>query len=251
MIPYIVELIGCTGAGKSTLAPEVIRHLVRSQVPALSDEQYLTAWSGLSLPRIRPRQARSLVVDVLMFPWFLRFAVRHPKLLLFMTRIVIRDVRSPLLTINVLRNVAKKMGIFELLRTDEQENGAVVFIDEGLIHHANSLFANPYIVHDARELTAYAEQVPLPDLIVRIDAPYADLLHVVMDRGNQSLPRDCGADLAARYLERNGQVFAEMTAVDRIRRRSITVMNSHHNLDAARVAASAILGPHTEQGDAV
>ena len=179
----LVELIGSTGVGKSTLADHLLRVLAERGQPALTSEQFVMRCYGLRLERFRSRVAASLVLDLLIFPWFLRFARRHAGLCWFMACIAWRDIELPLLRLNVLRNFAKHMGTHELLRRRASPNELII-LDEGLVHQAHNLFVHPTTAPRPLELARFVAEVPLPDLLVLVDGPMADLVGRTIRRGH-------------------------------------------------------------------
>jgi hypothetical protein len=205
----IVELIGSTGVGKTTVANGLMELLTEQRRLALSSEQFVLRCYGLRVGWLGWRPARSLLVDLLTFPWFLQFAVRHPRLCQFMAGVAWRDIELPVFRLNVLRNMAKQMGTFELLRRRASPD-EVVIVDEGLVHQVHSLFVHP--THGPRpvELARFLAQVPLPDLLVLVDGPTPEVVRRTVERGHPRLPGS-RIVLAEQLVERAQGIFRQVT----------------------------------------
>jgi hypothetical protein len=188
----VVELTGSTGVGKSTLAGRLLERLVERGQPAVSSEMFVARCYGLQLGRLRWPVARSVLIDVLAFPWFVRFVLRRPGWCWFMVRIIWRDSDSLLFRLNVLRNIAKRLGAHELLQRRGCA-GEVVIADEGMVHQAHSLFVHPQTAPRPQELARFVADVPVPDLLVLVEGPTPEVVRRTAQRGHQRLP---GAQIA-------------------------------------------------------
>jgi hypothetical protein len=205
----IVELIGCTGVGKTTVANRLLERLMERRRPVLSSEEFVLRCYGLRLGWLRWRPARSLLVDLLTFPWFVLFAARHARLCQFMAGVAWRDIELPLFRLNVLRNIAKQMGIHELL-CRRASPGEVVILDEGMVHQAHSIFIHP--THGPRplELARFLAEVPMPDVLVLVDGPTAEVVRRTVERGHPRLPGS-RIVLAEQLVGRAQNVFRHVT----------------------------------------
>ncbi len=204
----IVELIGSTGVGKSTVANRLLERLAEQQQPALSSEQFVLRCYGLRLRWLRSRPLLSVLLDLLTFPWFIRFAARHTQLCWFMAGVAWRDLEPPLFRLNVLRNMAKQMGTHELVRRNASP-GDVVILDEGMVHQAHSLFVHPTHGPRPAELAWFLAEVPLPDLLVLVDGPTAAVVRRTLERGHPRLPGPRNV-LAERLIGHAQHVFREV-----------------------------------------
>jgi hypothetical protein len=219
----IVELIGSTGAGKSSVAGRLQSLSAVHQTKALLAEQFVLQCYGLRVGWLRSRGARSLVIDVLSFPWFVRFAARRPRFCWFVVVTVYRGVELPLFSLNVLRNIIKQMGMHELL-TQRSHAGDLILLDEGLVHQAHSLFVHPNAARWSSELERFVAEVPLPDLLVLVEAPTAEVVRRTLQRGHPRLPGPRVA-LTGQFVERAERVFREVARLA-ARRTAIRVVRN-------------------------
>jgi thymidylate kinase len=201
----LVELTGSTGAGKSTLTAQLLAALQASGYRALTAEQFVLRHFGLPLDRLTWRPALSLLLDLLAFPSFLRFALRHRQLGRLMLTVVWRDAQPLAFKLNVLRNIAKHMGTTELLRR-HGHTGEIVLLDEGLVHQAHSLFVHPNAEPRPVEVARFVADVPLPDLLVLVEAQRSDLVERTLRRGHPRVPRASAAEMT-RFIDRAQRVL--------------------------------------------
>lgn len=199
----IVEFIGCTGAGKSSLFAEILSILKGQGARVLSSDEAVMRHWGIPSTRFRSQRVRSLLIDALTFPFFIVAVVRRPRLWWLVLGIVWRDVEYPFLRLNIYRNVAKRLGADALFRQSGRIRGALVLVDEGLVHQADSLFAHPNSSWRPEELRAYVEMLSLPDAIVYVEAEFESLIERISARGHQRLPRSAILDAGQveRYLK--------------------------------------------------
>jgi len=121
-------------------------------------------------------------MDVLACPWFLRFLWQHPGLSLLMATSVCRDTGSPGLMLNALRNVAKHLGTRELLGRRAGTEGLIVILDEGAVHQAHNLFVHPETEAKWCEVQRFMAEIPLPDLLVLVEAPTSSVVQRTIRR---------------------------------------------------------------------
>jgi len=232
----IVELIGCSGAGKTTLTG-LVRDREGWGVPVVSiDDLIMDRWG---VRRIRDPKGRNLVADVTVLPSFLRGLDRNAAFVRFAARRLLRHAPSTFAKVNYLREVVRDVGKHELAR--RASDGATVLVDEGAVLTAYHLFVYSDAPVDREALDAFAELVPLPDRIVYVTAP----LEVLVDR---SLRRpDRRRELAAgdrrdleRWIARAVEVFDGLVASPRIRERLLVVDTADGSSDGRAAVATQI-----------
>jgi hypothetical protein len=254
----IVELIGSTGAGKSRVVGRLQSLLGAQQARAVLGEQFILQYYGLRLEWLRSRVALSLIIDVLSIPWFVRFALRRPRFCWFMAVTLCRGIELPLFSLNVLRNIIKQMGMYELLTT-RASVGDLILLDEGLTHQAHSLFVHPSAAPSSSELERFVAEVPLPDLLVLVEAPTEEVIRRTLQRGHPRLPGNM-ASLTGRFVERAQRVFREVarlaarrTAISVVRNDGVgdtSVDTSLHDLVSHLLTIVQEDAPKTEAGRA-
>ena len=166
----IVEFIGATGAGKTSLA----RGLVRRGVPARRVRMATDLVTDrLGRRSIADPHAINLLADVSALPWLVRAFDRDRDLLRFAADRLWHHAPSTFAKVNYLRNVVRKLGMHEM--ASRADPGTTFLFDEGTILMAYQLFVYSDAPFTTAELERFVRLVPLPDRIVHVKSP-TDLL---------------------------------------------------------------------------
>ena len=154
-----LELVGCTGAGKSTLAKR-IESAARAQSVdlALGDEFVLLR---LGLRRMRARRLRAVAVHVVAFWGCLTRGWRHGAFIRIAYRVLCDPKIPRRRRWNQLRKVFKQLGRYEVIRCRRQSRTSVI-VDEGTLHTAHNLFVHVACDVNQDYFRQFAERVPLP-----------------------------------------------------------------------------------------
>jgi thymidylate kinase len=226
----IVEFVGCTGAGKTTLAREVRAHAPFRDRPVIG--------SGIVLDRPLLRNvtnptAANLIQDVAGLPYFLRAARRDWPFLKLSRHLLREHAPSRFDELMNTRSVMRRIGMFELAR--QRARGRTVLIDEGTVLIAYHLFVYSTAETSGPQLDRFAALVPLPDRIVYVKAEVPALVERAQarpDRRRQlsGLP---AASVAA-WIERAAGVFDRVAADPRVRDRVLVVDNTPSDPQARR-----------------
>jgi hypothetical protein len=166
----LVELIGPTGAGKSTLATLLCGHLGG---PATATTATDLVMDRPLLRRVHHEQVANLVQDVRGLPHLARTLPRQAEVLRLSARLLLEHAPSRLDLLLNARSVMRRIGMFELARA--KAGGRVVLLDIFLHHEPAKRVAD----HDGR-----ARQLPNGN---------GDVLHVI---GEARPPKPVGPLLA-------------------------------------------------------
>jgi hypothetical protein len=244
--PPLVELIGATGAGKSTLAAAAIRVLTDRGFRVREGQDAILASYGLAFVR-RPK-LRSALVHLLTFVSFCRSTLTADGFRLWRLAvcIILRDGGSLWVEVGLLRNVAQRIGVHALLQRLRRgmPDCDLVLCDEGIVQAAHNLFVHAGAAPQGEEVTRFGEMVPRPDLLIWVAAPPEQSAAVIQGRGHPRVPAVPGAALV--FAERAHAVFDALAAVPGLRE----ILHRVDNLDgdAAAVHARAVaLGEFLEK----
>jgi len=214
----IVEFIGCSGAGKTTLADEIER--IGGPRSTISGTGLIVDHPGVRW--ISDPTAVNLVADVISFPPFLRALRRHKDFVTFAFDRLQRHAPSPFARYNYMLNVVRKLGVHEMARRAAARK--TVLIDEGVVLSAYQLFVYSDAPFGHLDLERFARSVPLPDRIVYVRAPIDLLVDRAMTRPDQR--RELAGrspDELRRSLERAIELFDGLAVTEPIRDRLLTV----------------------------
>ena len=174
----IVEFVGCTGAGKTTLISDLKRRLGKS-IPVTTSSELVTSLVGLN--RIKNSTASNLVQEIVSLPFFLRSFHRYNDFITFSIRMFSRNSDLSLSTINNLRSLERKLGGYEISKLNNQD--LVVLVDEGPLLAAH-MFAYTDNIVSQEEIDTFTGMVPLPDLIIYVRVPVEILIDRSINRIN-------------------------------------------------------------------
>lgn len=221
----IVEFVGCTGAGKTTLMRAV-------QGCASSPSSVTTAWDlVMDRPgrrRITNPHAINLMADATALTPFFGGLRQNGDFVRFALRRLFSQAPSLFARLNYARNVVRRVGMHELAR--QATEGRTVLVDEGTALIAYQLFVYSRAPHTASEIEQFANLVPLPDRVIHVKAPTSVLVERALKRPDRRRElKGTDAKQLRRLIERADAVFDAVTSTRAIRDRVIVV----HNPDTA------------------
>lgn len=201
----LIEFIGCTGAGKSTLTGRLLRQC---------RDRGLDAWMGydfvlrqVRLEWVKGRAPRGLIVSLVALcacqaTWrsnrqFFRFVFqaiwRLPAEVAWLEKL------------DICRNVLKNIGIYEIIRRRAGDR-QVVLLDEGPLQTAHYLFVHVSVEPNMADLATFIGLAPLPDAVVYVTESEAVLAERTLARGHKRIPAGSQAHVR-RFVRRAVEVF--------------------------------------------
>ena len=239
----IVEFIGSTGAGKTTLIAEVQRRLAKQAQAVTSSDLALQA---LGLRRVANPTLRNLIQDLVGLPFFLGSLYRHRAFVVFALKALARHKSFTFFTVNYLRSIVRKIGMHEFAKRYSHDR--VVLVDEGPVLSAHLLFVFTSTIYSQEDIEQFASLVPLPELIVYINAPVDSLVQRSLRRN--SAPKEMKAKdrkWIEQYIRRAAEMFDRLTVTKRIRDRVLIVANpdatdNEHGAVTEHIAAFILNG---------
>lgn len=210
----IVELIGCTGCGKTTLSRQL-----QQTGTILDSNAFVLQWAGLAW--LRPIILRTLALNLLAATACIVYWRENGPLLRFAANAVGRLPRSVSMAdrLHILRLAVRNAGAGAVLRHHAPADKTIV-VDEGIVHIAHSLFVHVDPAPDLAQTAAFARLVPLPDLIVYLRRPRTLLIQRTQARGHKRIsPRDPFAVVS--FIQHAEQMFEYLANDAQLRGRLI------------------------------
>jgi hypothetical protein len=202
-----IELIGCTGAGKSTLAGRIVEGCRARGIEVVKSEDFVL--QRVRLQWIKRRLARTVLLDVISLLTCLVTWRTRPGLYRFTFRTIARVRASWFERLNLARNVFKKIGIHEIIRHHAGDE-RVVLVDEGSLHAAHNLFVHVSVGVNPADIGTFAGLVPLPDIAIYVREHERVLIERTMARGHKRVPGRSGAQVEV-FIRRAIQTFEVLT----------------------------------------
>lgn len=216
-----IELFGQVGAGKSTVARAIRRHLREAGYEPVDMKSALhrclaRTWWGRLFGRIAPAKARRRLLKAIysrgLHPLYsLRLALTNPRLFGAVMRAQLGNGlpwwhkrRIWRLFFNQSNGLAFVSG-----RLDEDE---ILLLEEGALHRAINLFSWHKDGLRFDLVDQYLEHLPALDLVVRVDAPQESCWQRSQARGLPRRLRQKDDDTKALFFENAGRIVARISA---------------------------------------
>ncbi len=213
-----LELVGCTGAGKSTLAARITEVARAEGIDfTLGDE---CALAKIGLRHLKSRLLRAVCVHFVAFWSCLANGRRHVQFVRFAHRVLTSAKIPRRQQWNQLRKVLKQLGRYEVIRS--LGDPTPVLVDEGTIHTAHNLFVHLAGTFNDELVGQFALQVPLPDLVIYVRSREDTLVGRTLDRGHPRIPNPTPQSVA-RFVRRAVVAFDRISTHERIAPRTVVI----------------------------
>lgn len=213
----IVELMGCTGAGKSTLSASLRRACWARRIEVWTGDEFVL--DRIHLGRVPGHVPRTVLVDLCALTACLA-AWRRRQDVLWLALRIIRDLPPGVYRderLNLARNVLKKVGIYEIAAA--RGHNRLVLVDEGTLQAAHNLFVHLSVPPCRDAVAAFARLVPLPDLAIYVaDEPTA-IVERTLQRGHRRIAGPSRANVecfVGRAIQTFDWLVDELVAANRL-----------------------------------
>lgn len=214
----IVEFIGSTGAGKTTLINEVRCRLAKtSQVTTSVDmATSLVGLKGLTNPTLQ-----NLVQEFISLPFFIGTLYKYNEYIRHTVKLFWRKTRFSMQTIHNLRSLERKIGIYEITKILGKDQ--IILVDEGPLLAAH-MFVSTRNSYTPEEIARFTDSLPLPDLVIYIRASVDTIIERTFQRPDP--PREVDRKNLAQtkeYVKRAVAMFDQLANAENIRSRLLVV----------------------------
>src|SRR6266540_313909 len=124
----IIEFIGCTGAGKTTLIKEIQCRLIK-KAPVTTSIDLVVGLLGLR--NVTNPTLQNLIQELVSLPFFIRSLYKYKEFLVYTIKLFLRNSSISISTINNLRSLERKIGVYEI--TCQRSKDRIILVDEGPI----------------------------------------------------------------------------------------------------------------------
>lgn len=201
----IVEAVGPTASGKSTVVAASVARLRERGIPVhTANEVVLGRWDA-RLPAAGA--ARAVAVQALTLPSLFAEVVARPGLAAYLVRLSVRHGERWSFRLNCARNALRRLAVARAVRkADGKRPSEVIVVDEGLAHFVDML-AESVRAPSTADVAEYARRVPLPDLLLRVRASPEVRASRILARGHRRL-RQPTLEAVERYV-RHGEAATD------------------------------------------
>jgi hypothetical protein len=225
-----IELIGCTSAGKSSLAQNILKGNHQNGFNLGTSYDFVLRWAHLNWikdHRIRMAVLNLIALFACLFTWRKNLSFYR-----FVIGVILRlpDKVRLLEKLKIARIVARNVGVFEIVRRNSTDR-QVVLADEGTLHIAHYLFVHVSAEPNMSDLETFIRLVSLPDVIVYVRQPESVLISRTSVRGHKRIPENASV-LVNRFIKHSLAVFEKLVECSNLESR-LLVVNSGEGIKPA------------------
>ncbi len=230
-----IEFIGCTSAGKSTLAGEIFQVCRKRGIDAWMGDNFVLDQARLNW--VQGGFIRTLLIDVISLFVCLATWRGHQEFYHFTLGTLWRLPITVgwLQKLNIARNTCKKIAIYEIIR-HRACDGQIILLDEGTVHTAHYLFVHVSVEPNVRDLLTFMSLVPLPDMVVYIQQNDSVLIERTLARGHKRISQHSYPQVE-RFVKRAIDVFDVLKQQPAIEARLMVVEGGKNNAASQVIAA--------------
>ncbi len=215
----LVEIIGCTSAGKTTLARKMVHQGVQQGLDVILGDDLVL--QKLRLPWVKNEFLRRRIFEIFSTYTCLMHWSKYSTFCRFVFNAAMLSPGSFFYRINLFRNAIRKIGIHEAIRNSGWESKIVLVDNDGMIQTAHNLF-----VHNNGELngnlSGFVESAPSPDLIAYLQQPESILFERTLRRGHPRM-RVRSQDIVRNFVRQAVMIFEELKEIPQIAARLLVI----------------------------
>jgi|SRR5688500_8619039 len=211
-----IELIGSTSAGKTTLAKKMVQTGKEIGVDVFLSDEFMLERAHLNW--VRNEFVRRRLIEAISFTVWLTCLSRYGEFFRFVLREGKYSPGSWVYKLNRIRNVIRKIGIFEFVSRRCGSQQIVLADNEGILQGVHNLFVHQSSDADLHKISRYVELVPLPDVVLYLQQEEAVLVSRVLGRGHARIA-ESSPDKVVHFIRQAVAVFNELINTPKIQER--------------------------------
>lgn len=215
-----IEIIGSTCAGKTTLAKKMMEAGKNSGVDVSLSDDFMI--EQLHLGWVKNDFFRRRLVEIIAFAVWLTCLARYKEFFGFVVREGKYSPGSWFYKMNRIRNVIRKIGIYEFISRRSGSQQVVLADNEGILQGVHNLFVHQNSQADLHKIARYVELVPLPDVVLYLRQEEGVLVARTIERGHARVTGS-SQDKVAHFIRQAVAVFNELIIIPKIQERLLIV----------------------------
>jgi len=215
-----IELIGSTSAGKTTLAKKMVQAGKERGVDVFLSDDFILEQAHLSW--VQNEFVRRRLIELISFAVWLTCLRRHREFFIF---VLLEGQHAPgswFYKINRIRNVIRKIGIFEFISRRSGSQQIVLADNEGILQGVHNLFVHQNSAADLHKISKYVELVPLPDVVLYLQQEEDVLVSRTLGRGHARVAGS-SRDNVLHFIRQAVTVFNAMISVPKLQEKLLIV----------------------------
>lgn len=180
-----IEIIGCTSAGKTTLARKIVDAGNRQGIDVVLGDDFVL--QKLHLGWVKNEFMRRRTLEIYAGYICFRHWRKYREFCRFVLRVVFQAPGSWFYKVNLARNALRKIGIHEIIRNFSPESKIVLVDNDGIVQTAHNIFVHSNGSLEA-DLSNFVKLAPMPDMVAYLRQPESILVERTLKRGHPRLP---------------------------------------------------------------
>lgn len=215
-----IEIIGSTSAGKTTLAKKMVATGKKSDVNINMSDDFML--EQLHLDWVANDFMRRRLVEVVAIWICLNNLAAYKEFIGFVFREGKSSPGTWYYKANRIRNVIRKIGIFEFISQRADTQQVVLADNEGLLQGLHNLFVHSDAEADVTKIARYVELIPMPDLVLYLHQDEQVLVSRILKRGHARIVGD-SPEKIVHFVMQAVSVFDELIKIPKIQDRLLVV----------------------------
>jgi thymidylate kinase len=215
-----IELIGSTSAGKTTLAMKMVKIGKEKGLDVFLSDDFMLQQAHLSW--VRNDFVRRRLIEAISFAVWLTCFNRYREFIRFILREGENSPGSWFYKLNRVRNVIRKIGIFEFVSRRCGSQQIVLADNEGILQGVHNLFVHQNSSAELQKIPRYVELAPLPDIVLYLQQDEETLVSRTLGRGHARVARS-SPEKVLHFVRQAVAVFDELIHAPKIQERLLIV----------------------------